>query len=451
MFQPAFAPARTAAILLALSTPALAQWLQRSPGAAPTARVGAAMTFDGTTGAMLLFGGGDPFLDGETWIYDGTIWVQLTPVTSPSARFGAQLVYDAARSVSVLYGGLASNISIPPPNSDTWEWDGTTWTQATPAGNAGPRYYYGACYDLGRARTVIYGGMSTQLLGPPNNQTWEYDGTTWTQIATVGNPGGRERPAMCFHAGIGKAVLFGGSDGSNVTNTTWLYDGTTWTQVPVAGSVPPARNAASMTYDSVRGVCVLTGGQDASGVFSDTWTFDGTTWTQQPFTTQGVRDHALAFLPTTKQVVKFGGFVSAPNTLSSETWEFGSGVYGQGCPGSNGVPALIALGTPQIGQPWTVGISGLNPAFNLGILAFGFTKLPGIDLTFVLNMPGCFAFTTADILLTAPGAAGSATWSWPAVTGLAGDAFYTQALSLDPAINGFGFTISNAIYATIGN
>src|SRR5690606_5951708 len=217
-------------------------------------------------------------------------WNLLNPANSPSARIGAQLVYDYARGVAVLYGGLASNITIPPPTNETWEWDGTNWSQASPTASAGNRYRYGACFDFLSNRIVMYGGNTTQLLGMPNNQTWEYEGSTWSLVTTTGNPGPRDRPAMCFAAAIGKSVMFGGADGSGLTDTTWLYDGVlhSWTQVAIAGAKPPARNGASMTYDSVRHVCILTGGQDLAGALSDTWTFDGQSWIEQPTTTQAV-------------------------------------------------------------------------------------------------------------------------------------------------------------------
>lgn len=442
---------RAALVVLASSSLAVAQWLQKAPAISPSARSGAAMTFDLNSVAVLLFGGSAPLINGETWTYDGVNWTQLTPATSPSARFGAQLVYDSARGVSVLYGGLASNISIPPPNSDTWEWNGTTWSQAAPAANPGPRYQYGACFDSVRGRTVLYGGSTTQLLSPPSNQTWEYQGTTWTQVTTAGNPGPRNRPAMCFHTGLGRTVLFGGSDASGLTDSTWLYDGTTWTQVSIPGVKPSPRSSASMAYDPTRNLCVLMGGQNLSGPLGDTWTFDGAAWTQQPVTTQAVRDHALAFLPLNNHVVKFGGFAAAPNVLSNQTWEFGSGIYGRGCAGTNGVPSLAAVAAPQLGQSYTLNLTNLNPAFNLGFLAFGLTQLPGIDLTFLLNMPGCSAFTSADVILSVSGAAGAANFTWSPVGGSAGQTFQCQALCLDPTINPFGFTISNAVYATIAN
>lgn len=444
---------RTLCLALTTTSLACAQWVQQAPATSPSARVAAAMDFVPANGGLVLFGGSGTLLSSETWTYDGTNWTLLAPVTSPTARFGAQLVYDSARGVAVLYGGLASPISVPPPNSDTWEWDGTNWTLAAPVATAGNRYRYGACYDSLRGRVVIYGGATTQLLTVPNSQTWEYQGTTWTQVTTSGNPGPRERPAMCFHAGIGKAVLFGGSNGSSLVDETWLYDGVagTWTQVAITGPKPSPRNGATLAFDALHGLCVLTGGQGAAGSLADTWTFDGATWTQQPTTTQAVRDHVMAALPTTGQVVKFGGFVAAPNTLSNETWEIGSGIYGSGCAGTSGVPSLVATGAPQIGQGWTANVTNLNASFNLTFLVFGLTKLPGIDLTALLGMPGCPAFASADLLLSATGSGGAASWTWPSVAGPLGASFYTQALCLDPPANGFGFTVSNAVYATLRN
>jgi len=410
------------------------------------------MDFVPFSGGLVLFGGNAPLVTNETWSYDGTTWTQLTPPTSPSGRFGAQLVHDSARNVAVLYGGLTSNLSMLPASYETWEWNGVTWALATSVANAGPRYRYGACFDSLRGRVVMYGGQSTQAAGTLNSQTWEYDGTTWTEVATIGNPGRRDRPAMCFHAGIGMTVMFGGHDGLALTDETWLYEGFsgTWFQAALAVPKPSPRNAAALVYDPLHNLCILMGGQGAN-VLSDTWVFDGTRWTQQATTTQPGRDHMMAFLPTNGQVVRFGGFVAAPSTLSNQTWELGTGTYGAGCAGTNGVPALASAGAMTLGQPWTVNATNLNPTFSLAFLVLGFTPLPGIDLTLLLNMPGCAAYVSPDLLLGIAGAGGAASWTWPAVAGPIGAALYTQALCFDPPANGFGFTVSNAVYATIGN
>ena len=48
------------------------------------------------------------------------------------------------------------------------------------------------------------------------------------------------------------------------------------------------------------------------------------------------------------------------------------------------------------------------------------------------------------------GAGGSFSWNWPLVTGPTGT-FWGQALCVDPTVNTFGFTLSNAISITVGN
>jgi hypothetical protein len=65
-------------------------------------------------------------------------------------------------------------------------------------------------------------------------------------------------------------------------------------------------------------------------------------------------------------------------------------------------------------------------------------------------MPGCFLFTTLDASTSVFGAGGSASFSWPSVGGVVGDNWFVQAGCLDPGINSFDLTVSNAIFSTIG-
>jgi len=122
-----------------------------------------------------------------------------------------------------------------------------------------------------------------------------------------------------------------------------------------------------------------------------------------------------------------------------------------GCLGANGRPSLSAADAPQLGQTYTLDLANLDPSYNLAVLLFGFVPfpLPGIDLGPILGMPGCDAYQTADVWMSVPiGAGGAAQWSW-AVAGSPGDTFHGQALCLDPAANGFGFTLSNALTITL--
>ena len=53
-------------------------------------------------------------------------WTQASTSNAPSARYSHGMVYDSTRGVTVLFGGVA--ISAGNQN-DTWEWNGQSWTQ----------------------------------------------------------------------------------------------------------------------------------------------------------------------------------------------------------------------------------------------------------------------------------------------------------------------------------
>ena len=94
-------------------------------------------------------------------------------------------------------------------------------------------------------------------------------------------------------------MAFGGADGGgNIHNDTWEYDGTTWTP----GAAPPPgltnRYAPWMTYDSVRSRMVLFGGDDFSVYLDETWEHDGAGWALGPAAPPGLAgrtDHRMAF------------------------------------------------------------------------------------------------------------------------------------------------------------
>jgi len=89
------------------------------------------MAYDGANHSTVLFGGASTSqIYGDTWIWrlGGTSCPQAT---SPSPRLSEAIAYDAAAGNGVLFGGTTSNV---PPDArgnsfnDTWTWDGTTWT-----------------------------------------------------------------------------------------------------------------------------------------------------------------------------------------------------------------------------------------------------------------------------------------------------------------------------------
>jgi hypothetical protein len=451
--------ATTLAILF-LATAAAAQWQQTTPAASPAGRSGAGMTWNPVTGSLLLFGGDTgAFPNGasnESWSYDGSTWTQLAPTVSPNPVVGIELVHDPVRGVFVFYGGLNTSFFGGPSIDQTWEYNGTTWTQITTVNTPGGLGVYGMCFDSVRNRTVLYGGQPNSFFPIAANGTWEYDGNDWTQVTTLTSPGPLERPAMCFHQGLGRTVMFGGIDPQvGGVDTTWLYDGTNWTAAAVTGPRPAVRTGAKMAYDSDRGVCVLTGGIDPNNgnQIVDSWEFDGSGWTQIASTTTGRRDGMLAYDPSRDRVVQFGGIGGSGGfTTLGDTWEYSMArVIGAGCAGSNGVPKLSAAAGPRLGQNYVLELSNLAATVPITVLVLSLTETPAQSLA-VIGMPGCFAYVTPDVLLTLSSAAGLASLPVPVPTTatLTGLSVLGQGLGLDPGINAAGLVTSNALTGRIG-
>jgi pimeloyl-ACP methyl ester carboxylesterase len=252
----------------------------------------------------------------------GIAWGQVTPATSPSARAQMGFVYDEARGVVVATGGNNNFTAL----NETWEYDGTTWTKRTLSGGPGGRNRPAVAYDPVRRVTVLFGGS---LPGDQTffNDTWEYDGVSWRRRNTVNAPLPRNGAAMAYDANRGVMVLFGGyryQGGFNFYNDTWEYDGLQWTQrTPVER--PQSRETAGMAYDAGRGVTVLFGGGRSAGstTFNDTWEWDGSTWRQRsPTLAPAARwAHTLTYDTRRNRMILFGGLTGNTSAFN-DTWEY---------------------------------------------------------------------------------------------------------------------------------
>lgn len=451
----------SATLLLAATT--TAQWTTINTPTSPSGRGAQGMAYNPTTGNTIMFGGdtlGFPVgTTNETWSYDGSDWTLLTPTASPGATAGINLAYDINGGVFVMYGGTPPGFFGGPALDETWLFDGTTWTQAFPTNTPGGLAHYGLSYDIVRGRTVLYGGMfSTQLVGD-SNKTWEWDGTNWTEIVGATQPGPLERPAMCYHAGINRTVMFGGIDVlSGGVDTVWLYDGTTWTAAPITGSGPVARTGAQMSYDDATQLIVMTGGQDFTNgtPYNDTWHLDLTnnTWTLSPSTSANPHlDGRQVYDSVRKQTVGFGGLNFQTFTAIGTTEEYGARTttFGMGCAGSNGTPALDSAGAPSLGSNFDLNATNIATSTNIAVFSQSLSTIAPIPLDAV-GMPGCTAYVAPTVLTSITGAGGSATLTMaiPATAALVGTVVNTQALSLDPGINPLWLTASNGHSSTLG-
>lgn len=206
------------------------------------------------------------------------------------------------------------------------------WQQLFPEHWPGQRIAYATAYDTARRRLVLYGGWRGQY---PNiiylNDTWEFDGTDWTEIQTANRPEkGRSGTAMCYVKPWKKTILFGGAGGdagTGATDETWSYDGIDWTILGPA-TIPPTRVGAAMAFDENLGKVLLAGGVTVDGIHDrDCWLFDGQDWellagcsggTSQPL---GRMMPGMVWNPVSRRIVLFGGEYPF-NNYWNDTWEF---------------------------------------------------------------------------------------------------------------------------------
>jgi hypothetical protein len=297
-------------------------WAKKSPATKPAGRYDHAMAYDSMRGVVVLFGGDiSAGYNDETWEWDGTNWIDRA-IKPLSARCGHAMAYDSMQGVVVLFGGGTS----AGYNDETWEWDGANWVLKNPANKPSGRCDHAMAYDSTRGVVVLFGG---RISASPwyNDETWEWDGTNWTQKSPVNKPSARVDHAMAYDSARGAVVLFGGcmSASPRENNETWEWDGTNWTQKSPANK-PSGRYDHAMAYDSIRGVVLLFGGYLYGGLYSDeTWEWDGTNWVlKNPSNNpSGRSDHALAYDSVRGVVVLFGGVVVVgAGHLSDETWEY---------------------------------------------------------------------------------------------------------------------------------
>lgn len=430
----------------------------------PAPRENLALAWCPVTQQVLGFGGDAFPLGGfvnDTWAWNGQWWQPLTPAGAlPSGRGGHVLSTDMLRRRIVTFGGIGQGGGC---NNETWEWDGSQWLQQTPANGPSARALYAMAY--GRGSTYLFGGTPNgNVAGPHHIDTWRWNGIAWTQVTTSGPTAGLG-PAMAWDPVSGVFVLFGGNvSGPSATESdeTWLFDGATWTQ-DTRSPRPPARRYHQLTYDHGNGVVVLHGGIRGGGtVFSDTWTYTvAGGWVQATTPTMPARFvFGMAHDPLRNQLVLSGGNNLAAPYLG-DTWVSTGATavpFGAGCSNGPIAPALTVT-APVFGSVFSMTATGLVPdGVSLLVLGFGETCLGGYPLPFALNTVGapndCRLLVADDSLFwsVADGTGQSVTqFSVPPSTALPGIRFGVQCATLDQSLpNVIPLLMSNGVRAKVG-
>ena len=209
----------------------------------------------------------------DTWEWNGTTWTELTG-PGPGPREGAEAAYDAARGQVILFGGAAGETIA----GDTWAWDGAAWTLVSMTGPE-PRFPNAMVYDAAREVVLLYGGHyvgATEVL--EYGDLWAWDGAAWRQLEPgAPDPGYRIVSRLVWDPAAARTLMFGGGDGAFRTDV-WAWDGTAWAQWTPEGA--PARSGMSGAFDAARGVLVAFGGVERPGgtALTETWEWDGEGW-----------------------------------------------------------------------------------------------------------------------------------------------------------------------------
>lgn len=398
----------------------------------PPARYGHAMSFDRVTGRVVLFGGRAATTFADTWELDDRTWTQAAPVNSPSAREGHVMVFDTLNGRTLLFGGGASS-SAASRNDETWAWDGVDWTQLTPATSPPARANAAAAFDESTNTMFLFGGVSaTGTFGSTLQDTWSFDGTTWTELLPATVPPTFDFTSMSYDPYRARIVLLGYRS-SGATASVWEWDGIDW--LDVTPPTLPERRSSALTFDLLRGRILLFGGRNAiSSAPADTWEYDGVTFRERltaiaPPPRYG---HAIVHDTWRQRCVAFGGF-SPPFTTRGDTWQcsYVCDVVGEGHPG--GGSALTCTSPPQVGQNFCFEFpSELGSGY--AVFGFGWPARPALQLDPPITCSTGFLHATPDIIEAAPGIPATMCLAIPADPALVGGVVTIQGMDVTSGV-----------------
>ena len=333
------------------------QWQLRRVIAIPERRWDSAIAYDTDRKRLVLYGGQAGLKSdfADTWEWDGSVWTQFA-VNGPGPRERHALFYHPVLRRTFLVAGFDRNYMWNP--SDLWEWNGSRWAFRGPV----PSDLYsleqkGTAYDSARNRLVMHarGGSSWEY------STWEWDMVGFRRAAPTVHPQPQPRHdyAMVYDSERRTTVLVSSPlPGPDPVWEIWEWGGERWSHVAYARG-PSPRRGFSLAYDPVRRCVVLFGGDDGQRVSAETWEWDGAAWTLLAPSSNLLTPRAWAsmcFDETWRELVLIGGMEwGLPMTASPGAWVRGTSraarvlEVGSGCAGGRGTPGLIA-GAPICGN-----------------------------------------------------------------------------------------------------
>ncbi|HEX6547602.1 MAG TPA: PKD domain-containing protein [Candidatus Dormibacteraeota bacterium] len=205
-------------------------WTHVTPtGTGPSARTGAAIAYDTHNHQLIVFGGhsGLAYLS-DTWALSynaasGNWHWSSVAGSGPSARAYMAAGTDASGQI-VVFGGYNGTSVL----GDTWLFNGSSWALApfgqNPAPSARQLASMGFFKNPGGGNAsglALFGGITGATgVGTAQSDTWTWNGTTWSLLVTSSSPTARYAAAAAEDAN-GGVLIEGGNTGVLDTDETW--------------------------------------------------------------------------------------------------------------------------------------------------------------------------------------------------------------------------------------
>ncbi|HEX2077469.1 MAG TPA: hypothetical protein VHG08_07155 [Longimicrobium sp.] len=278
-------------------------------------------------GRLVLFGGtraeGESYVNvGDTWEWDGSGWRLAVPAgDGPGARTVATMAYDPGRRSVTMYGGASGDWETGEIQllRDVWTYDGTRWVR----GPDGPESWNARLvYDSRRGEMLLAGiaGPWVDGDGPFRVSLWRRLGDGWVFADSSGpRISSTLRPAFDARRGVLVLPVMEGPDAG-----VWEWDGGRWRHVQVTDG-PRPRGRFIVAYDERAGGVMLFGGVAGPPPesFDDLWRWDGTRWTAVPATGAAApaprSDGTLVYDPASRRLLLVGG-IANDDTMFREVW-----------------------------------------------------------------------------------------------------------------------------------
>ncbi|MFM9958819.1 MAG: hypothetical protein ACKVZJ_12155 [Phycisphaerales bacterium] len=302
-------------------------WVRKAP-AGPGARLLPGVAEDPDRGVTVVFGSAisswnqNLILAGnraDTWEFADGSWQRRADNSQPVPTTSTtRLWFDTvARTVSTVVGP----VNLP---FRRWDWNGSAWTRLDTVNSPIRLTNWSGTFHEGIGKFVMISGRPNPVWNPAPT-TWLLSGDTWEQL-TIPNPPARLDGLMAYDSHRQRIVLFGGDNPTpppgvpyEPYNDTWEFDGTSWTRMNV--TTPPPQTIgpggfvtsySAMAYDAARRLTVMLQlpvlpgltGLPGTPPLPDTapavvWEWDGVDWNQrrpvQPVCPAVLRNPAAPF------------------------------------------------------------------------------------------------------------------------------------------------------------